>query len=61
MVATSNVRLVPFLKSLLLCRYGVVSLDDNMGKPLKVLTNVQYNNDNNDADLVVKTNWRYPS
>ena len=33
-------------------RYGVVSLDDNMSAPLKVLTNVQHNDDY-DAGLVV--------
>jgi hypothetical protein len=42
----------------LLCRYGVVSLDDNIGMPLKVLTNAQHDDDTN-ANLVVKTQLRY--
>jgi hypothetical protein len=42
----------------LLCRYGVVPLDEEVSKPLKVLTNIQYGQEPDDSALVVKTNLR---
>lgn len=42
----------------LLCRYGVVPFNENSNKPLKVLTNLQYDEHDRDS-LVIKTNVQY--